>query len=107
MDMSTPLLLQVAPEIDTNPTSIYRRVGPVKVRTFDSPVGSIRSTLAMSVHPTHFDLATPLPPVPLTRGEVTSSAALNIRRVVRAVMLKRRQMMRHDVGLLAIRDVHG
>ena len=62
VDMSTALLLQVAPEIDTNPTSIYRRVGPVKVRTSDSPVGSIRSTLAMSVHPTHFDLATPLPP---------------------------------------------
>ena len=36
MDMSTPLLLQVAPEIDTNPTSFYRGrgrrgVGPVKV----------------------------------------------------------------------------
>ena len=34
MDMSTPLLLEVAPEIDT---------------------------LAMSVHPTYFDLATTLP----------------------------------------------
>ena len=37
VDMSTPLLLEVAPEIDTNPTSFYRGraagVGPVKVRT--------------------------------------------------------------------------
>ena len=24
LDMSTPLLLEVAPEIDTNPTSFYR-----------------------------------------------------------------------------------
>jgi len=36
--MSTPFLLEVAPEIDTNPTSFYRGrgrwgVGPVKVRT--------------------------------------------------------------------------
>jgi len=36
---STPLLLEVAPEIDTKPTSFYcrargrRGVGPVKVRT--------------------------------------------------------------------------
>jgi len=33
VDMSTPLLLEVAPEIDTNPTSFYRGrgsgVGPV------------------------------------------------------------------------------
>jgi len=52
--MSTPLLIQVAPEIDTNPTSFYRgvrRVGPV--------IGS-RSALSMSVHPTYFDLTTPL-----------------------------------------------
>ena len=27
VDMSTPLLLEVAPEIDTNPTSFYRGVG--------------------------------------------------------------------------------
>ena len=35
VDMSTPLLLQVAPAIDTNPTSYYRGRGvdPVKVRT--------------------------------------------------------------------------
>jgi len=37
--MSTPFLLEVAPEIDTNPTSFYRGrgrwgVGPVKVRTW-------------------------------------------------------------------------
>ena len=40
MDMSTPLLLEVAPEIDTNPTSftgVTSRggVGPVKVRSSD------------------------------------------------------------------------
>jgi len=40
VDMSTPLLLEVAPEIDTNPTSFYRGrgnggggFGPVAVRT--------------------------------------------------------------------------
>ena len=38
VDMSNPLLLEVAPETDTNPTSFYRGrdrrgVGPVKVRT--------------------------------------------------------------------------
>ena len=34
VDMSTLLLLEVAPEIDTNPTpSFYKGVGPVKVRT--------------------------------------------------------------------------
>ena len=33
MDMSIPLLPEVAPEIDTSPTSFYRgAVGPVKVR---------------------------------------------------------------------------
>jgi len=45
-------LLEVAPEIDTNPTSLYRGVG-----------GSLRlqtPALAMSVHSTYFDLATPL-----------------------------------------------
>ena len=39
VDMSTPLLLEVTPEIDTNPTSFYRGwcrrgVGPLKVRTW-------------------------------------------------------------------------
>jgi len=51
--MSTTLLLEVAPEIDTNPTSFYRgrsRGGSVRLRL----------GLAMSVHPTYFDLATPL-----------------------------------------------
>jgi len=47
VDMSTPLLLQVAPEIDTNPTSFYRGRGrrkSVRLRFgLDSPVGSIRS----------------------------------------------------------------
>jgi len=59
VDMSTPLLLEVAAEIDTNPTSFYRgrgrgdRSGRLRLQT---PV----SALAMSVHPTYFDLATPL-----------------------------------------------
>jgi len=59
MDMSTPLLLEVAPEIDTNPTSFYRRrgrrggVGP-------HPDPRYRLALAMSVHPTNFDPATSL-----------------------------------------------
>ena len=52
VDMSTPLLLEVAPEIDTNPTSFYKGRGrgvappPNPVR----PIGS-RSALAISVHP--------------------------------------------------------
>ena len=62
--MSTPLLLEVAPEIDTNPTSFYRgrrRRGSVRLRFgLDSPVVFMRSVLAMSVHPTYFDLATSL-----------------------------------------------
>ena len=62
VDMSTPLLLEVAPDIDTNPTSFYRggvggRSGWLRLQTPD--IGS-RSALAMSVHPTYFDLATPL-----------------------------------------------
>jgi len=48
--MSTPLLLEVAPEIDTNPTSFYRGrdrgVGSV------APPPDPRSALAMSAHPT-------------------------------------------------------
>ena len=60
VDMSTPLLPEVAPEIDTNPTSFYRGGGSVRLRFgLDWPVGSVRSALAMSVHPTCFDLATP------------------------------------------------
>ena len=59
--MSTPLLLEVAPEIDKNPTSFYRRRGKgggsLRLQT---PVIDSRSALAMSVHPTYFDLATPL-----------------------------------------------
>ena len=59
VDMSTPLLLEVAPEIDTNPTSFYRGGvgGSLRLQT---PVIGSRSALAMSVHPTYFDLATPL-----------------------------------------------
>jgi len=65
-DMSTPLLLEVAPKIDTNPTSFYRgrgggggggQSGRLRLQT---PVIGSRSALAMSVHPTYLDLATPL-----------------------------------------------
>ena len=64
--MSTPLLLDVAPEIDTNPTSFYRGrgkgVSPVgsRLRLRTLVIGS-RSALAMSAHPTYFDQATPCP----------------------------------------------
>ena len=51
----TPLLLEVAPEIDTNPTSFYRGRGVAP-----PPDPRYRLALAMSVHPTYFDLATPL-----------------------------------------------
>jgi len=59
VDMSTPLLLEVAPEIDTNPTSFYRGEvwgGSLRLQT---PVIGSRSAIAMSVHPTYFDLAAP------------------------------------------------
>jgi len=59
VDMSTPLLLEVAPEIDTNPTSFYRGKGR-GVAPPQTPVIDSRSSLAVSVHPTYFDLATPL-----------------------------------------------
>jgi len=51
VDMSTPLLLEVAPEIDTNPTSFYRGEvgGSVRLQT---PVIGSRSPLAISVNPT-------------------------------------------------------
>ena len=50
VDMSTPLLLEVAPEIDTNPTSFYRGtgVGGESLR-LQTPVIGSRSALAMSV----------------------------------------------------------
>jgi len=57
--MSTPLLLEVAPEIDTNPTSFYGGGVGGSLR-FQTPVIGSRSALAMSVHSTYFDLATPL-----------------------------------------------
>ena len=59
VDVSTPLLLEVAREIDTNPTSFCRGGvgGSLRLQT---PVIGSRSALAMSVHPTYFDLATPL-----------------------------------------------
>jgi len=59
-------LLDVAPEIDTNPTSFYRGrgkgVSPVgsRLRLRTLVIGS-RSALAMSAHPTYFDQATPCP----------------------------------------------
>ena len=56
VDMSTPLLIEVAPEIDINLTSFYRggwwgggvRSGRLRLQT---PVIGSRSALAMSVHP--------------------------------------------------------
>ena len=55
--MSTPLLLEVAPKIDTNPTSFFYRG---------------QGQNAVSVHPTYFDLATPLvPKCPGSRTEVS------------------------------------
>jgi len=60
VDMSTQLLLEVAPEIDTNPTSFYRGRGSGGSLRLQTPVIGSRSALAMSVHPTYYDLATPL-----------------------------------------------
>ena len=60
VDMSTPLLLEVAPEIDTNPMSFYRGEGWVRSLRLQTPIIGSRSVLAMSVHPIYFDLATPL-----------------------------------------------
>ena len=59
LDMSTPLLLEVAAEIDTNPTSFYRgrgregRSGPRWGLRLRTPVIGWRCALAMSVHPMH------------------------------------------------------
>ena len=50
-------LLEVAPEIDTNPTTFYRGMGRGVAPPLDP---RYRLALAMSVHPTYFDLATPL-----------------------------------------------
>ena len=70
--MSTPLLLEVAPEIDTNPTSFYKgrgtrgkgvsqsAPGPRWGLRPTTPVIGSRSALAMCVHPTYFCLPTPL-----------------------------------------------
>jgi len=60
VDMSTPLLLEVAPEIDTNPTSFYGGRGRAGGRSTSRPpvIGSC-SALAMFVHPTYFDLVAP------------------------------------------------
>ena len=53
-------LLEVAPEIDTNPTSVYRGRGRGGRLRLQTPVIGSRSALAMSVHTTYFHLATPL-----------------------------------------------
>ena len=56
VDMSTPLLLEVASEIDTNPTSFYRwRDGSVRLRLgLDSPEPRYRLALgARHVCPPH------------------------------------------------------
>ena len=61
--VATPLLLVVAPEIDTNSTSFYwgRSTGQGGVGPVAPPPDSrYRHALAMSVHPTYFDLVTPL-----------------------------------------------
>jgi len=52
VDMSTPLLLEVAPEIDTNPTSFYGGRGRAGGRSTSRPpvIGSC-SALAMFVTP--------------------------------------------------------
>jgi len=60
--MSTPLLLEVAPEVDTNSPSFYRGKGTGggglsgRLRLQTTVIGT-RSALTMSVHPTYFDLA--------------------------------------------------
>ena len=43
MDMSTPLLLDVAPEIDTNPTSFYRGRGRKGVAPVAWRLGNLQS----------------------------------------------------------------
>ena len=76
VDMSTPLLLEVAPEIHTNPTSFYRAGGLEGGRfRLQTPVIGSRPALAMSVHPTYFDLAAPLAePHCSVRGGATLAA---------------------------------
>ena len=58
--MSTPLLLEFAPKIDTNPTIFFTGGEVGGSLRLQAPVICSRSALAMSVHPTYFDLATPL-----------------------------------------------
>ena len=73
--MASPrgLLPEVAPQIDTNPTSFYTGKGSVRLRfRLNSPVSFIRSALATSVHPTYFNLTTRLREVALKKsGTVT------------------------------------
>jgi len=48
--LSTTLLLEVAPKIDTNPTNFYRGRGGAGSLRLQTPVIGSRSALAMSVH---------------------------------------------------------
>ena len=66
--MSTPLLPEVVPEMDANPASFYSGGGGLGALPLD-PTGDsapkpryrlVLRSLAMCVHPTFFDLATPL-----------------------------------------------
>ena len=57
VDMSTPLLLEVAPGIYTNPTSFFTGGWAGESLRLQTSVTGSRSALAMSVHPTYFDLA--------------------------------------------------
>jgi len=68
VDMSTPFLPEVVHEIDANPVTFYSGGGGLGALTLDSagappPDAHYMLTLralAMRVHPTFFDLATPL-----------------------------------------------
>jgi len=71
VDMSTPLLPEVVPEIDTNPVSFYSEgggwgsaPGPCWGSIPDPIIGSrsAHSPCVSTDHPTFFDLATPLEP---------------------------------------------
>ena len=80
--MSTPLLLEVAPEIDTNPTSFSGGgVGPVGSASMQTPVIASRSALSVSVHPTYFDLTTPLQTRNCSLTDALRSSAVHASRV--------------------------
>jgi len=109
VDMSTPLLPEVVPEIDANPVSFYSgggRLGSIMVWSLTRPSlpyvkfnvtilefaygGSVPDhryrlallALAMRVHPTFFDLETPLHsprklPFPLGRSPAPSNTPIH------------------------------